>query len=236
MRIAAGETRSVSTARAGGGGVVSRRCLRRRGAGGLPPRLARLLEQYAWGHDALRPVSGGYRDWYDVSLVMTPLDAFDTMLLMGLDEEAARAKESDIRRAVVRPRHDDPGLRGDHPAAGRLALGLPDGRRPPVPGTGRRSGRSPAAGVRHADGHALRAREPRHRCDRTESEQSGRDRHADSRVRPAQPVDRRSPLLRRGGEGGDGASSATFGPGPRRNRDRRRDRRVAGPPRVTSAG
>jgi mannosidase alpha-like ER degradation enhancer 2 len=50
-------------------------------------------ERFAWGHDALKPVSGGYRDWYDQSLYMTPLDAFDTMLLMGLDEEAARAKQ-----------------------------------------------------------------------------------------------------------------------------------------------
>lgn len=49
--------------------------------------------EHAWGHDALLPLSRGHRDWYDVSLLMTPLDAFDTMLLMGLDEEAARAKE-----------------------------------------------------------------------------------------------------------------------------------------------
>lgn len=50
-------------------------------------------EEHAWGHDALRPLSRGWRDWYDVSLVMTPLDAYDTMLLMGLDAEAERAKE-----------------------------------------------------------------------------------------------------------------------------------------------
>src|SRR3989304_4966346 len=50
-------------------------------------------EEHAWGHDALRPLSRGWRDWYDVSLVMTPLDASDTMLLMGLDAEAERAKE-----------------------------------------------------------------------------------------------------------------------------------------------
>ncbi|MDP2957301.1 MAG: glycoside hydrolase family 47 protein [Longimicrobiales bacterium] len=50
-------------------------------------------EEHAWGHDALRPLSRGWRDWYDTTLVMTPLDAYDTMLLMGLDEEAARAKD-----------------------------------------------------------------------------------------------------------------------------------------------
>jgi mannosidase alpha-like ER degradation enhancer 2 len=49
-------------------------------------------EQHAWGHDQLLPLSKGARDWYPASLVMTPLDAFDTMLLMGLDSVATRAK------------------------------------------------------------------------------------------------------------------------------------------------
>ena len=49
-------------------------------------------EKYAWGHDALRPLSKTPRDWYGVSLCMTPVDAFDTMVLMGLKEEAAEAK------------------------------------------------------------------------------------------------------------------------------------------------
>ena len=49
-------------------------------------------ERYAWGHDQLLPLSRGSRDWYPASLVMTPLDAFDTMLLMGLRAEAAKAK------------------------------------------------------------------------------------------------------------------------------------------------
>ena len=49
-------------------------------------------EQYAWGHDQLLPLSRGGRDWYPASLVMTPLDAFDTMVLMGLHAEAAKAK------------------------------------------------------------------------------------------------------------------------------------------------
>jgi len=48
--------------------------------------------QHARGHDALRPLSRSHRDWYEASLVMTPLDGFDTMLLMGLDEEAEEAK------------------------------------------------------------------------------------------------------------------------------------------------
>ena len=54
--------------------------------------------QYAWGHDALLPLSKGYRDWHDQSLLMTPLDAFDTMLLLGLDDEAADAKALILER------------------------------------------------------------------------------------------------------------------------------------------
>src|SRR4051812_3801715 len=48
--------------------------------------------QYAWGHDDLNPVSHTPRDWYGVSLLMTPVDAYDTMLIMGLRAEAADAK------------------------------------------------------------------------------------------------------------------------------------------------
>jgi len=73
---------------------------------GLPPdrEMAATVEAeflHAWngylawarGHDDLRPLSRSWHDWYDASLVMTPVDAFDTMLLMGLRDEAAEAKE-----------------------------------------------------------------------------------------------------------------------------------------------
>jgi mannosidase alpha-like ER degradation enhancer 2 len=49
-------------------------------------------EQYAWGHDELRPISKAPRDWYGESLLMTPVDSLDTLLLMGLNDEAAKAK------------------------------------------------------------------------------------------------------------------------------------------------
>jgi ER degradation enhancer, mannosidase alpha-like 2 len=45
-------------------------------------------KQYAWGHDELRPLSKTYYDWYGTSLYMTPVDALDTMILMGLNEQA----------------------------------------------------------------------------------------------------------------------------------------------------
>ena len=50
-------------------------------------------KEYAWGHDELKPLSKSYRDWYKVSLYMTPVDAFDTMILMGLKKQADEAKE-----------------------------------------------------------------------------------------------------------------------------------------------
>jgi mannosidase alpha-like ER degradation enhancer 2 len=47
-------------------------------------------ERYAWGHDALRPLSKTGHDWYGQSLLMTPVDALDTLILMHLDAEAER--------------------------------------------------------------------------------------------------------------------------------------------------
>jgi mannosidase alpha-like ER degradation enhancer 2 len=49
-------------------------------------------ERYAWGHDALRPLSKTPHDWYGQSLQMTPVDALDTLLLMHLDREAAKTR------------------------------------------------------------------------------------------------------------------------------------------------
>jgi ER degradation enhancer, mannosidase alpha-like 2 len=49
-------------------------------------------EHYAWGHDALRPLSKTVHDWYGQSLLMTPVDALDTLILMHLDAEAERAR------------------------------------------------------------------------------------------------------------------------------------------------
>jgi hypothetical protein len=50
-------------------------------------------ERYAWGHDELRPLSKTPHDWYGQSLLMTPVDAVDTLVLMGLDKEAAKARK-----------------------------------------------------------------------------------------------------------------------------------------------
>jgi hypothetical protein len=48
--------------------------------------------KYAWGHDELRPLSRAPYDWYGHSLDMTPVDALDTLELMGLHDQADRAR------------------------------------------------------------------------------------------------------------------------------------------------
>ena len=50
-------------------------------------------KKYAWGYDALQPLSKKPHNWYAKSLLMTPVDAFDTMILMDLTDEASEAKE-----------------------------------------------------------------------------------------------------------------------------------------------
>jgi len=50
-------------------------------------------KKYAWGHDGLKPLSKAPYDWYSSPLYMTPLDALDTMILMGLKEEADSTRE-----------------------------------------------------------------------------------------------------------------------------------------------
>ena len=50
-------------------------------------------KKYAWGHDDLKPLSKTYHDWYAEPLLMTPVDALDTMILMDMNDEAAATKQ-----------------------------------------------------------------------------------------------------------------------------------------------
>lgn len=47
-------------------------------------------EKLAWGHDELRPLSKTPKDWYGQSLLMTPVDGLDTLIVMGLKGEAEK--------------------------------------------------------------------------------------------------------------------------------------------------
>jgi mannosidase alpha-like ER degradation enhancer 2 len=48
---------------------------------------------YAWGYDALKPISKTGHNWYGPSFLMTPVDAYDTFILMGMKKEAAEARD-----------------------------------------------------------------------------------------------------------------------------------------------
>src|SRR5512141_122299 len=50
-------------------------------------------KKHAWGHDDLKPLSKTYHDWYSEPLLMTPVDALDTMMLMGLRDESNATRE-----------------------------------------------------------------------------------------------------------------------------------------------
>ncbi|MEO7048730.1 MAG: glycoside hydrolase family 47 protein, partial [Ferruginibacter sp.] len=49
--------------------------------------------KYANGYDELKPLSKTGKNWYKHSLLMTPVDAWDTFLILGLTKQADEAKE-----------------------------------------------------------------------------------------------------------------------------------------------
>lgn len=50
-------------------------------------------KNYAWGLDAVNPISKKGHNWYSEPLLMTPVDAYSTMCLMNLKEAKKEAKE-----------------------------------------------------------------------------------------------------------------------------------------------
>ncbi len=53
-------------------------------------RTWKAYQQYAWGSDVLLPISKGAKNWYKESLYISPIDAYSTLKVMGLDDEAKR--------------------------------------------------------------------------------------------------------------------------------------------------
>lgn len=47
-------------------------------------------QKYAWGYDVLLPISKGAENWYEKPLYISPIDAYSTLKVMGLNNEAAR--------------------------------------------------------------------------------------------------------------------------------------------------
>ena len=50
-------------------------------------------KKYAWGHDEFHPLTKKPFDWYGPTLLMTPIDALDTLTVMGLKPQADEARE-----------------------------------------------------------------------------------------------------------------------------------------------
>jgi mannosidase alpha-like ER degradation enhancer 2 len=50
-------------------------------------------KKYAWGHDEFHPLTKKPFDWYGHTLLMTPVDALDTLIVMGLKPQADEARQ-----------------------------------------------------------------------------------------------------------------------------------------------
>lgn len=48
---------------------------------------------YAWGYDVLLPLSKSGFNWYDESIGISPIDAYSTLKVMGLEEQAKEVEE-----------------------------------------------------------------------------------------------------------------------------------------------
>jgi hypothetical protein len=53
-------------------------------------------KKYAWGHDVYLPLTHSFSDWYSEPLYISPIDAYSTLYLMGLQDETA-----EIERYVI---------------------------------------------------------------------------------------------------------------------------------------
>ncbi len=50
-------------------------------------------KKYAWGNDDLKPLSKTYKNWYEQTLLMTPVDSLDSLILLGLKNEAKETRK-----------------------------------------------------------------------------------------------------------------------------------------------
>ncbi|MCB2222294.1 MAG: glycoside hydrolase family 47 protein [Bacteroidetes bacterium] len=50
-------------------------------------------KKHAWGSDVLLPLSKGSKNWYEEPLYISPIDAYSTMRVMGLEEEAREIEQ-----------------------------------------------------------------------------------------------------------------------------------------------
>ena len=177
-------------------------------------------KRYAWGHDDLAPLSRKPHDWYATSLLMSPVDALDTLVLMG-EKGSRRRTRTDRDKTRSRPGYLRQEFRDHDPSARRPALRLPADRRRTSAAQGRRSRHAPSARVRIADRTALRRSKPAHGQDARHTDQPGRDRHPAAGIRHAGKTHRQARVLRQGQARPGRNLETAFGDRPGRLRHRR---------------
>jgi hypothetical protein len=50
-------------------------------------------KEFAWGYDDLQPLTRNGKNWYKHSMLMTPVDSYDSFIILGMKKEAAEAKK-----------------------------------------------------------------------------------------------------------------------------------------------
>lgn len=50
-------------------------------------------KKHAWGNDDLKPLSKSYKNWYEQTLLMTPVDSLDSLYLLGFKAEADKTRK-----------------------------------------------------------------------------------------------------------------------------------------------
>ncbi|CAJ0924069.1 unnamed protein product, partial [Mesorhabditis belari] len=73
-------------------------------------------KKYAWGQDELRPISKSYSTWIGAGLTL--VDAFDTAIIMGLDQEVRDGAEWIENSLTFDKRSFDESLRDDNSFSG----------------------------------------------------------------------------------------------------------------------
>ncbi len=129
--------------------------------------------KYAWGHDELRPLSNEPFDWYGTPLLMTPVDALDTMIVMGLDKEA----DEDRQLIDTQLSFDKDIYVKNFEITIRMVGGLLSSYElthdPKLLALADDLGHAAAARLQLADGHALRVRESEDRGGARREHESG---------------------------------------------------------------
>ena len=122
-------------------------------------------ERYAWVLTELKPVSRTARDWYGEPLLMTPVDALDTLILLGLKDEASRPNAlilDDTSRSTRTSRSRTSRSRFDSSAASSPPTSY---GRPRLLALADDLGRRLLPALRLGDRDAVREREPEDRQD-----------------------------------------------------------------------